>query len=392
MQIHKFSKAFSHGSNIEFGAEIKGLDLENLSGKYPQRRASRQQLSSHVEESDFTVLRRALYENQVVLIRGQQDLSPAAQYKLTKRFDPEANTYSHGSNKLDTRSVLHSDLKTIPSAPQVQVIGSGHIASYEGLENITLKHPHHRTFHEKVIPKEEDLTHTHFYRWHIDSAMYDLDPPLMTTLLAIKVPKTRTQTLRYDDGSSHEITVPLGTTAFFSGYTLFNSLSPEDKEFVKSTYVEYAPHPYIWMSKAKSRPNGLGLLSQDLELSDQQLPPIDPSKIKKYPMVWMNPVTKALALMVYPTAARRLHLKDGTVVEDLRRVREVLYQLQRPGIEPGFVYMHDWVEGDLVLFNNHGVMHSVVGAFERKEVRIFRQCNMAASRAPVGPDGVVEEM
>jgi len=123
-----------------------------------------------------------------------------------------------------------------------------------------------------MIPEADDLTHTHFYRWHIDSAMYDLDPPLMTSLLAVKVPKTRTQTLRYDDGSGHEITVPLGTTAFFSGYTLLNSLSEADKEFVKTTKVEYAAHPYIWMSKAKSRPNGLGLLSPNLELKEHETP------------------------------------------------------------------------------------------------------------------------
>lgn len=38
-----------------------------------------------------------------------------------------------------------------------------------------------------------------------------------------------------------------------------------------------------------------------------------------------------------------------------------------------------------MLFNNHGVLHSVVGAFAEEEVRLFRQCNMAGSRGPVGP-------
>ena len=39
----------------------------------------------------------------------------------------------------------------------------------------------------------------------------------------------------------------------------------------------------------------------------------------------------------------------------------------------------------MVLFNNQGVLHSVVGAFREDEVRLFRQCNMAASEAPMGP-------
>jgi alpha-ketoglutarate-dependent taurine dioxygenase len=55
------------------------------------------------------------------------------------------------------------------------------------------------------------------------------------------------------------------------------------------------------------------------------------------------------------------------------------------------VYPHDWEEGDLVLFNNHGVLHSVVGAFREDEVRLFRQCNLAASRPPVGPDAAAVE-
>lgn len=43
-------------------------------------------------------------------------------------------------------------------------------------------------------------------------------------------------------------------------------------------------------------------------------------------------------------------------------------------------------EKDLILFHNRGVMHSVVGAFRPGQVRIFHQCNLAASDEPVGPD------
>jgi hypothetical protein len=67
------------------------------------------------------------------------------------------------------------------------------------------------------ISPEEDHEFTHFYRWHIDSAMYKLDPPLVTTLLAVKIPKGHRQICRYDDGTDATLDVPLGTTAFFSG-------------------------------------------------------------------------------------------------------------------------------------------------------------------------------
>ena len=104
------------------------------------------------------------------------------------------------------------------------------------------------------------------------------------------------------------------------------------------------------------------------------------------PMVWKNPVTGQLALQIHPSAVRKIHLADGSVIDDLKEVREIVHRLQRPGISPRYVYAHDWEEGDLVLFNNQGVLHSVMGAFAAGEVRLFRQCNIAASEAPVGAD------
>jgi alpha-ketoglutarate-dependent taurine dioxygenase len=71
------------------------------------------------------------------------------------------------------------------------------------------------------------------------------------------------------------------------------------------------------------------------------------------------------------------------VIDDLEKVREIVYNLQRPAISPQYVYAHDWEEGDLVLFHNRGVLHSVVGAFDDDEVRLFRQCNLAASEGPL---------
>jgi len=139
------------------------------------------------------------------------------------------------------------------------------------------------------------------------------------------------------------------------------------------------------MSSARSRADGLGLVSEGKELSLNSLPEIDESKIQILPMCWKNPLDGRLALQVHPSAVRKLHLKDGTVIQDLKEVREIVHSLQRGGIAPERVYAHDWEEGDLVLFHNRGVLHSVVGAFAEDEVRLFRQCNVAASALPEGP-------
>ncbi|KAF4125336.1 Alpha-ketoglutarate dependent xanthine dioxygenase [Geosmithia morbida] len=156
-----------------------------------------------------------------------------------------------------------NDLKTIPSHPQVKVIGHRHVDKFESLMDLTLIHPHHKTFHKHTIPEDDDLTHMHFYRWNIDPAIT----------------------------------------------------------------VEYAPHPYIWLSKAKARSNGLGLLPDGLELPENVLSDID---------------------------------ENGTCIGNLKVMRETIYRLQRSAISPQFAYPHAWDEGDLVLFNNDGVMHSIV--------------------------------
>ena len=269
----------------------------------------------------------------------------------------------------------------------MQVIGNGFYEEYEGLKNITLVHPHHKKFHRDAISDEEDLDATRFYRWHIDAALYALNPPKVTSLMAVKVPAGRRQTLRYDDGTGEEMDVPLGTTAFVSGNRMYELLSEEDKEFVRGAKVEYAPHPYIWMSPAKSRSDGLGMISEGKELDASELPPINEAAIKILPMCWKNPVNGKLALQVHPSAIKAIHLPDGTVMADLVEVRDLVHRLQRPGISPQYVYAHDWVEGDLVLFHNQGVTHSVVGAFSPEEKRLFRQCNMASSEGVMGPDG-----
>ncbi len=115
-----------NGPHHQFGAEIDHVDME------------------HISDADFEVIRQALYNYHVVVLKNQAGVSPkgkqskqfldipvlikwTAQYELTKRFDPACDgSYGHGKTLDAKRSVLHPDLKTIPHQPQVQVIGNGH--------------------------------------------------------------------------------------------------------------------------------------------------------------------------------------------------------------------------------------------------------------------------
>jgi hypothetical protein len=205
-----------------------------------------------------------------------------------QHFDPTSENYGHGNNKTGstTKSILHPDLKTIPSVPQVQLIGNGTVYDHHGLAEAKLKHPSHHTFHKTVVsPADDEKGVTRYYRWHIDAALYDLNPPKVTTLYGVTVPEGPRQVVRYDDGTGEELEVPLGTTAFVSGKTMFEILPEQWKSVAVRGRVRYAPHPYVWMAPAKAMSTGLGIESDGLELGMGELPEWEEGKVKVLPLV-----------------------------------------------------------------------------------------------------------
>jgi Taurine catabolism dioxygenase TauD, TfdA family len=107
----------------------------------------------------------------------------------------------------------------------------------------------------------------------------------VTTLYGIHVPSGNPQTVHYDDGTGDKLPVPLGTTAFVSGRTMFDILPPDLKSLAVRSKVKYSPHPYVWMSSAHAMPTGLGIESEGLERPEADLPAFEESKIKVYPVV-----------------------------------------------------------------------------------------------------------
>jgi alpha-ketoglutarate-dependent taurine dioxygenase len=355
------------GSRVDFGAEVDACNLTALS------------------DSDFTELQRAVLTHHVVVVRGQHNLTPKQQFELTRRFDPTVRTYGHGHNKeLLQKSVLVQDLISIPDVPQVQLLGNGRVRDHEGLSDVVLQHPSQRTFHRTPLTAAEEAANlTRFYRWHIDAALYKLHPPKVTSLLALQVPEARTQRVLYDDGSGDELEVSLGATAFVSGYQAFASLTATQKEWALRTKARYAPHPYVWIKHARARATGLGLESEGKELAFTDLPTWTAEEVMTLPLVWLNPITKQPALQVHPCCVAAL-ISDDQELTDLTEVRRVLNELMRPAIAPARVYAHDWLAGDLVIFNNRGVWHSVVGSLQPSDVRVYHQCNLASSEPPLG--------
>lgn len=360
---------------------------------------------SLLNDEDFQKLYEATLTHLVVVIPGLAELAPKSQYILTKRFDPtipEPKTdgtasYGHGKEFRHEQSVLKKDGCSVKDQPQVQILGQGTFAATdpgnENGEEIKLTHPSHTTFHHDPLSPEQiqEKHQTRFYRWHIDSALYDLSPPLVTTLLGIKVPPpTHTQIIDYDDGTGDVLKLTQGATCFVSGAAAFARLSDEEKDFALNTTVEYAPHPYIFISPAKATKDGLTMVSEDKEKKLEELPLWESSKVKKLPMVWTNPVTKKHHLQVHGCCLYRLHTKRGekTEVLELEDARNKVHSMMRPAIAPQNVLAHSWQQGDLVIFFNRGVWHSVTGEFKgvnhgADEKRLMHQCNIASGRDPI---------
>lgn len=360
---------------------------------------------ANLNDDDFAKLFEAVHKYLVVVIPDQVKLHPKSQYLLTKRFDPTIPEpknkedlyagYGHGKEFRHEQSVLKKDGTTVKSQPQVQILGQGVFeADEQGNENgeqITLTHPSHRTFHHTPLTEEQiQQDRTRFYRWHIDSALYDKSPPVVTTLLGIKVPpRDKLQKIVYEDNTGDELALTQCATCFISGADAFKLLSDEDKQFALNTTVEYAPHPYIFISPAGATSDGLSMVSEGKEMPLDKLPEWVPEKVKKLPMVWTNPVTKEPHLQVHGSCLYKLHTKqpDGSVKTlDLEDARKTAYRLMRPAISPSHILPYAWNSGDLVIFFNRGVWHSVTGEFKgngEDERRIMHQCNIASGTDPI---------
>ncbi|KAI0281303.1 hypothetical protein BGY98DRAFT_230584 [Russula aff. rugulosa BPL654] len=136
----------------------------------------------------------------------------------------------------------------------MQLIDNGTVYNYKGIET---EHASHTTFHKNPVSSADEAAgFTRFYRWHIDAALYDLSPPKVTTLYGIRVPQGPKQICRYDDGMGDMLPVPLGTTAFVSGKTMFDILPRELQSVAVRARVRYAPHPFEWMKACRCARHG----------------------------------------------------------------------------------------------------------------------------------------
>ncbi|MFI5046509.1 MAG: TauD/TfdA dioxygenase family protein [Acidimicrobiia bacterium] len=154
------------------------------------------------------------------------------------------------------------------------------------------------------------------FDWHIDGCTDDV--PIMATML-----------------SAHGVAESGGETEFSSTYAAYDRLSDEDKERLASVRVVHSV-------EATQRPLFPNPTPEQVALWRSR-----PGK--EQPMVW-NHRSGRRSLVCGATA-------DYVVGLDFDAGRALLEEVLEHCIEPDQVYRHVWKVGDVVIWDNRGVLH-----------------------------------
>ncbi|GAA5856922.1 hypothetical protein JCM8547_008466 [Rhodosporidiobolus lusitaniae] len=338
---------------------------------------------------------------EVIVLKGQKDLDPAAQQALGVRMDP--NTPAELGHMEQVRGVatifgkgVTERKPTMPTAHLVNLNGSGtFMAGHYGVPNdFTLTALDHRGFHKEELTKEQvESGHVRFQRWHIDwPATKGNNPAPITTIWAHTLPSSEPVNVHWDDGSNLSMPTRPGQTAFINCEALYDSLTAEQKAWVDNSLVEYPPSPYQALRGAKA--DGLGLRMFD----EGNETPVEaygekPENAMQCPFVWINPISGRKALQVHAIIAWKIHFRTSPtdeykIIDDLATVRKMFDELQRPFIRPENVFFAPTEEGDLLLFYNRGVRHSAVEFPESRGPRLLHQLQLIASDEPWNPSRI----
>ncbi|KIX02575.1 uncharacterized protein Z518_08516 [Rhinocladiella mackenziei CBS 650.93] len=364
---------------FNFGATVIGLNLDEIS------------------DHDVTKLKETIWTHKVIVVKGQKHLDPKKHWELVTRFDPDApQLHSHGNietfNKKGGLLAKSREVYGIPGAENVRLVGKGFQGEdHYGLKNLTVKGLSN-DFHADALDDEDfKKGNTRFQRWHIDAPLYDRDPAWFTTLRACKLPSGPHLTIRWDDGSGLSMKSPPGLTAFFSTSQLYEMLSPDEQRMADHSWVEYAPHPYLWIEHCKGNTTGLGLKNQGKEHTIEEIGDYDETAVKRYPFVWINPVTGEKAFQVHGICARKLFIRSSAdeepkIIDDVVEIRSILHKIQSRILRPEYICLPQIEEGDVVMWDNYGCFHSAVDyPLEMYGPRTMHQANIGASKGPVGP-------
>jgi alpha-ketoglutarate-dependent taurine dioxygenase len=205
------------------------------------------------------------------------------------------------------------------------------------------------TLDQKINTEPDYVLGTFF--WHIDGMNIDIPLPKATVLSARRLS---------DKG---------GATEFANLYAAYEALSDEDKAEIANLRV-------IHTVEAAVRPVH-GIASPERLERYRKLAPA-----MEHPLVWTH--SSGRKSLLIGTHA------DGVVGMPGPHGRALLTRLQQWASQPRFVYRHNWQVGDLVIWDNQGLMHRVVPYTDPS--RSMHRTVIAGSEKKTGRPVTAEEM
>jgi alpha-ketoglutarate-dependent taurine dioxygenase len=154
------------------------------------------------------------------------------------------------------------------------------------------------------------------FDWHIDGMTEDV--PIMATLLA-----------------AHDVATTGGETEFASTYAAYDDLTQEEKERFASVRVVHT----LEATQRLVNPNP----------TDEELAVWRSRPAKEHPLVWTH-LSGRRSLVLGATTERVVGMEPA-------EGRAFLDGLLERATAPGRVYRHEWEVGDLVIWDNTGVLH-----------------------------------
>jgi alpha-ketoglutarate-dependent taurine dioxygenase len=195
------------------------------------------------------------------------------------------------------------------------------------------------TLDKKINYQPEYVLGTFF--WHIDGVTINQPLPKATLLTARKLSPAG------------------GQTEFASTYAAYENLPEAEKRAIEELQV-------VHKMESGLKPVFETLSQEDLTRWRAM------SEVMTHPLVWKH--RSGRKSLVIGTHA------DHIVGQPIPHGRSLLVRLQEWAAQPAFSYRHEWQPGDLVIWDNCGVMHRVVPYDETSGRRMHRTTIMGEER------------
>ncbi|MFZ2175425.1 MAG: TauD/TfdA family dioxygenase [Rhodococcus sp. (in: high G+C Gram-positive bacteria)] len=159
--------------------------------------------------------------------------------------------------------------------------------------------------------------------------------------------------------SAHVITEEGGETEFASTYAAYADLSDEEKESFAGLHAIYT----FEAIQRRSYPNP----------TPAQLAEWASRTPREHPLVWEHDSgRRSLVIGAFASHIVGMDFDEG---------RALLEDLEKRATTPDRVYRHTWSVGDLVIWDNHGVLHRAC-PFDRSKRRVMHRSTLAG-REPI---------